>query len=89
MDFVEAGMTGVAAQMCGTPEYKHKVQIESEMKGVVWGARKAILSDLSPIATFLASNYTAPLSQKEYEDAANQIIEECEKNVHGWRKQNM
>lgn len=77
--FCGSGMTGVAAQMCGTPEYKHKVQIESEMKGVVWGARKAILSDLSPIATFLASNYTAPLSQKEYEDAANQVIEECEK----------
>lgn len=76
--FCGSGMTGVAAQMCKTPESKHKALIDSEMKGVKWGARKAVLSDLSPIATFLASNYTAPLSSQEYQKAAQKVIKSCE-----------
>jgi len=44
--FCGTGMTGVAAQMCGNPDPVFKMQIESEMPGVEWGARKAILSDL-------------------------------------------
>ena len=77
--FCGSGMTGVAAQMCETPDAMHKALIDSQMKGVRWGARKAVLSDLSPIATFLASNYTAPLSPATFDAAARRIIGECEK----------
>lgn len=76
--FCGSGMTGVAAQMCQTPDSKHKMLIESEMEGVQWGARKAVLSDLSPIATFLASNYTMPISPKEYKDAVKKVMKACE-----------
>lgn len=76
--FCGSGMTGVAAQMCQTPDRSHKALIDTEMKGVEWGARKAILSDLSPIATFLTANYNMPLSGKKYEEAARQVIKACE-----------
>ena len=52
--FCGTGMTGVAAQMCET---RSRVQRElREMPYVEWGARKAILNDLSPAATFIAYN---------------------------------
>lgn len=76
--FCGSGMTGVAAQMCQTPDRAHKALIDSEMKDVQWGSRKAILSDLSPIATFLAANYNMPLSAQKYEVAAKQVIKACE-----------
>lgn len=76
--FCGSGMTGVAAQMCQTPDRSHKALIDTEMKGVEWGARKAILSDLSPIATFLTANYNMPLSGKKFEDAARKVIKACE-----------
>lgn len=76
--FCGSGMTGVAAQMCQTPDRAHQALINSEMKTVKWGARKAVLSDLAPIATFLASNYTAPLSPEKYVEAAKKVIKACE-----------
>ena len=53
--FCGTGMTGVAAQACGNPEPKVKQEIETEMGKVRWGARRAILQDLSPSATFIAA----------------------------------
>lgn len=83
--FCGTGMTGVAAQMCGNPdvdlEFKH--QIEKEMPEVKWGARKAILNDLSPAATFIAHNYNTPVDLIEFEKEANRILDECEKEL-GW-----
>lgn len=48
--FCGTGMTGVAAQMCGYPDAQTKGQLESEMPGIQWGTRNAILNDLSPAA---------------------------------------
>ncbi|MDD4126527.1 MAG: DNA methyltransferase [Methanomicrobium sp.] len=46
------------------------------------GARKAVLNDLSPAATFIAYNYNTPVDVKEFEEEANRILaeveEECE-----------
>src|SRR5690554_6673215 len=61
------GMTGVAAQMCGNPDPEYKFKIEKEMPYVKWGARKAILNDLSPAATFIAANYNLPIDVSEFE----------------------
>jgi hypothetical protein len=63
--FCGTGMTGVAAQMCGNPDPAFRMQIEQEMPGIEWGARKAILSDLSPAATFIAYNYNTPVDVDE------------------------
>lgn len=77
--FCGTGMTGVAAQMCGTPDTFFKHKIEKEKPNVKWGARKSILCELSPIATFIAYNYNAPIDIVEFEGAAKQIIAEVEK----------
>jgi len=85
--FCGTGMTGVAAQMCGNPdpEYKFKVEKEFEKEGkkVEWGARKAILGDLSPAATFIAYNYNTPVDTAEFEKEAKRILDEVEKEC-GW-----
>jgi DNA modification methylase len=81
--FCGTGMTGVAAQMCGNPEPQFKYQIEQEMPGVEWGARKAILSDLSPAATFIAYNYNTPVDVSKFQQEAERILAGVEKEC-GW-----
>jgi DNA-directed RNA polymerase subunit RPC12/RpoP len=81
--FCGTGMTGVAAQMCGCPDEEFKQKIESEMPGIEWGARKAILNDLSPAATFIAYNYNTPIDVDEFQKEAERILTECEKEC-GW-----
>jgi len=81
--FCGTGMTGVAAQMCENPDPDFKYQLEKEMPGIKWGARKAILNDLSPAATFIAYNYNTPVDVAEFQREATRILEECEKEC-GW-----
>ena len=81
--FCGTGMTGVAAQMCGCPDSMLKAQIESEMPYIAWGTRKAILSDLSPAATFISYNYNTTMSSGAFLDEAKRILRECEAEC-GW-----
>ncbi|WP_198429875.1 DNA methyltransferase [Treponema primitia] len=81
--FCGTGMTGVAAQMCGCPDEEFKQKIENEMPGIEWGARKAILNDLSPAATFIAYNYNTPVDVEEFRKEAEHILAECETEC-GW-----
>jgi predicted RNA methylase len=58
--FCGTGMTGVAAQLCGSPDPDFRAKVEAEWAAAghpppEWGARKAILNDLSPAATFIAA----------------------------------
>jgi 16S rRNA G966 N2-methylase RsmD/predicted RNA-binding Zn-ribbon protein involved in translation (DUF1610 family) len=79
--FCGTGMTGVAAQSCETPDY----EIESKLKTLSytpkWGARKAILNDLSPAATFIASNYNADIDALKFEEAANSVLDRVNQKV--------
>lgn len=83
--FCGSGMTGVAAQMCGNPDAdpEFKLKMEKEMPYIKWGGRKAILSDLSPVATFIAYNYNTYADIIKFEKEANRILDECEKKL-GW-----
>ena len=72
--FCGTGMTGVAAQMCGCPDTQFKGQIEAEMPEVEWGPRKAILNDLSPIATFISAGYNTSESVESFEQEAKEIL---------------
>ncbi|RFU95876.1 DNA methylase [Sphaerochaeta halotolerans] len=47
------------------------------------GARKAVLNDLSPAATFIAYNYNTPVDVKEFEREAKRILAEVEEEC-GW-----
>lgn len=62
--FCGSGMTGIAAQMCGSG-------YDSD------GARPAIISDLSSYATFIAANYNEPNSPSVI-DELTKIIDQIE-----------
>ncbi|MDL2279477.1 site-specific DNA-methyltransferase, partial [Desulfovibrio sp. OttesenSCG-928-G11] len=47
------------------------------------GARRAVLNDLSPAATFIAYNYNTPVDVKEFEREAKRILKEVEAEC-GW-----
>ena len=86
--FCGSGMTGVAAQWCGTapPEYRQGIEQQWQEEGRAlpeWGARYAILGDLSPAATFIAANYNIPFAVDAFTDAAGRLLDEIEKEV-GW-----
>lgn len=71
--FSGTGMTGVAAQLCETPETDFQALVNAEKK-VVWGLRKAVLCDLSPSAAFISHNYNQACSADEFMDAANEVL---------------
>ncbi|MDP1705545.1 MAG: DNA methyltransferase, partial [Sulfurimicrobium sp.] len=47
------------------------------------GVRRALLNDLAPAATFIASNYNLPVDVHLFEDAAKNVIRQLKNNV-GW-----
>jgi len=86
--FCGSGMTGVAAQWCGTApaDYRRKLEGEWQQAGheaPEWGARRAILSDLCPAASFIAANYNIPFDVAEFAKAAQHILDEVEDEL-GW-----
>jgi hypothetical protein len=62
---------------------------ESGKKRTVWkpfsrlGARRAVLNDLSPAATFIAYNYNTPVDMQAFEREAKRILKEVEEEC-GW-----
>jgi len=90
--FCGTGMTGVAAQLCGDREAVQALGYRVDEQGVVWegekaisrlGARKAVLNDLSPAATFIAYNYNTPVDAAAFEREARYILNEVEQEC-GW-----
>jgi len=90
--FCGTGMTGVAAQLCGDRAAVQGLGYRVDEQGVVWdgekaisrlGARKAILNDLSPAATFIAYNYNTPVDAAAFECEARRILDEVEQEC-GW-----
>lgn len=81
--FCGTGMTGVAAQACGTPPTSLRRAIEAEMGDVKWGPRRAILSDLSPAATFIAAGLNLPVDAKAFDRRSAEILDEFEAEW-GW-----
>lgn len=93
--FCGTGMTGVAAQLCGDLKEVEKLGYYVDGEGLVYenskdvdpisrlGARKAILSDLSPAATFIAYNYNTPVDAQVFESEARRTLKEVEAEC-GW-----
>lgn len=89
--FSGSGMTGVAAQWCDRPSSNYRLQLEQQWKNAgrkkpKWGARKVILSDLSPAATFISANYNIPFNVADFAEAGRELLDEIENEV-GWMYQ--
>ena len=76
--FCGSGMTGVAAQMCGSLDHELKYGLINWKEEDKWGRRKAIVSDLSPMATFIASLYTTPVDLIRLDNAFSTVINKVE-----------
>jgi 16S rRNA G966 N2-methylase RsmD len=86
--FAGSGMTGVAAQWCGSApaEYRRQLQADWLSQGLPtpkWGARRAVLNDLGPVASFIAANYTLPFDVPTFSKAAQRILTDVQKEI-GW-----
>ena len=86
--FGGSGMTGVAAQWCGCApaSYRHELEMDWRRQGKAtpkWGARRVILTDLSPAATFIAANYNLPFDVESFTKAGQRLLKEAEKDI-GW-----
>jgi predicted RNA-binding Zn-ribbon protein involved in translation (DUF1610 family) len=86
--FAGSGMTGIAAQWCGTAPASYRRELEHEFKsnGIQppkWGARRAILSDLSPAATFISANQVISFDVSDFDRSATALLREVDRQV-GW-----
>ncbi len=86
--FCGTGMTGVAAQWCGTApdDYRRRVEGEFEKqrkRQAEMGMRRVILNDLSPAATFIAANYNLPFDVLEFAKAGSKSSMRSKKKSAG------
>lgn len=91
--FCGTGMTGVAAQLCGDRKEVQELGYRVLEDGTILneegkafsklGARRAVLNDLSPAATFIAANYNLSGDVQKFERDAKFIIKQCE-DAFGW-----
>jgi DNA modification methylase len=86
--FCGSGMTGVAAQWCGSAPESYRRELEAAWQGSGlaaprWGARHAVLNDLAPAATFIAANYTLPFDVPAFAEAGKQMLRGVEDEL-GW-----
>ena len=86
--FCGSGMTGVAAQWCGTAPLAFRQEFEQQWRkegreAPVWGVRRVVLGDLSPAATFIAANYNIPFDLMTFSRIAAQLLKEVEAEM-GW-----
>lgn len=86
--FNGSGMTGIAAQWCGSPPPNYRRELEQKWKAEgfgapKWGLRHCVLNDLSPAATFIAANYNLPFDVRAFSAAAKKLLNEVEKEL-GW-----
>ncbi len=86
--FAGSGMTGVAAQWCGAAPaaYRHELEQAWRRQGKApprWGARRVILNDLSPAATFIAANYNLPFDVPAFAAAGRALLDDLEREL-GW-----
>jgi predicted RNA-binding Zn-ribbon protein involved in translation (DUF1610 family) len=91
--FCGTGMTGVAAQLCSDKKTVESLGYRVKDNGTVLeqegqaisrlGARRPVLVELSPIATFIAYNYNTPVSVATFEHETQRILQEV-KDECGW-----
>ena len=77
---------GYKVESDGTVLYEQEQEGSQNKKWVSFseiGSRKAILNDLSPVATFIASNYTIPFNIHKFESKAQSLLDAVKSEI-GW-----
>lgn len=86
--FSGSGMTGLACRYCETApiEYRRAIEQQWEAEGrpqPKWGRRLGVVSDLSPIASFISANTVTPLDTTEFREAAEDLLDRLYDEL-GW-----
>ena len=86
--FGGSGMTGIAAQWCGVAPEEYRFQIEMEWKKAglgapKWGARRAIINELSPAATSIVAGLNFPFDVEYFRKRAEKILKTVQDDL-GW-----
>lgn len=86
--FAGTGMTALAAQFLAKPDAAFVRSIENERSALGhpqprWGARDAVLFDISPFATFLSRGFNSDLSAETFVAAAQSLVSDSE-TATGW-----
>ncbi|MEZ7937502.1 MAG: DNA methyltransferase [Paludibacteraceae bacterium] len=82
--FAGTGMTGVAANLCGSEKDVNALNEKDAKIGV----RHGICSDLSPIASLIAASYNLKFNPIEFEKKTKAILNQVEKEW-GWMYETM
>jgi DNA methylase len=82
--FAGTGMCGVAANACENPDTESKFKIEMEWKSAFgklpsWGRRYSVVSDLSPIASFISHNYNSKIDINQFLNDSDSLFEKVER----------
>ena len=86
--FGGSGMTGIAAQWCGVAPPDYRLQLEMDWKQAGfgtprWGARRAIINELSPAATSIVAGLNFPFDVAYFEKRAKEILQTV-RDDFGW-----
>jgi hypothetical protein len=86
--FCGSGMTGLAAQWCGSAPLAYRQELEAKWQAEgheppEWGARRVILNDLGPAASFIASGYNLFFDAAVFQAEAQRILDEVDTEL-GW-----
>ena len=77
--FCGTGMTGIAAQMCGTNDRALEFEFTGSFDSDNWGTRKAVVSDLAPVATYLSELFNTPVDTIKLKSAFEKIVAKVNK----------
>jgi adenine-specific DNA methylase len=81
--FAGSGTTGLAALLCENPTPQLRNEAKRLGLNVQWGARNAVLYELSALGAFVAKTLTNPPDPKAFRQAAEKILREAERD-DGW-----
>lgn len=86
--FSGSGMTGVAAHWCDLAPTAYRLDIDQGRKraglpAAEWGARRVVLNDLSPAASFITANYSIPFDLDAFQEAGEWLLSKAEDEL-GW-----
>lgn len=76
-------MTGVAARLCDAPTERMKCLAKEMDVSVNWGARKAVIYEISPMGALTGSVLCSPPKPDEFQRAAERLLERVRASV-GW-----
>jgi len=81
--FAGSGTTGLATILCGQPTDQMRQEAERLGLDVQWGARRAVLYELSTLGSFVADVLCNPPDPDEFSEAAERLLAEV-RNEWAW-----